>query len=186
MSNPRTAELSYAPYSRLAKRRVLVELDKETKDKASFNKTVVRAVENTDTVRTLLSRVKLEVRDLDAYTEKAEVIEALKRKLHDVGDNFEVSQTNVNARGLRLALVKLDEQNATKLLKTAVINVWTSNIGLHNVKDPIDTISVSGAELNGISPMHVNRVRNVLSVSLLGRTESTFWVQESVEPSERP
>ena len=43
-----------------------------------------------------------EVRDLDAYTEKTKVIEALKRDLPD--DNFEVSLTNVNARGLRLSL----------------------------------------------------------------------------------
>ena len=41
--------------------------------------------------------VKLEFRDLDVYIKKAEVIEALKRKVPDAGDKLEVLLTKTNA-----------------------------------------------------------------------------------------
>ena len=43
-------------------------------------------------------------------------METLKRELPDTKKYFEVTLTKVNARGLRLAIVKLDEHRATKLV----------------------------------------------------------------------
>ena len=77
---------------------VLVELDKETTDEASFSEAVERAAGNMGTVWTLVTTVNVEVCDLDAYTEQAKVIEALNRELPDAKSNFEVRLTKENIR----------------------------------------------------------------------------------------
>ena len=77
----------------------------------------------TSRVRTLVPRVKLEVCDLDACFEKDEVMKALKRELPDAKENFEVTLTKVNARRLRLAIVKFDERHAIKLIEAAKLRM---------------------------------------------------------------
>ena len=71
----------------------------------------------------MVPKVKLKFRDLDAYTEQAKVLKALQREIPDAGDIFGVSLTKINAWGLRLAIVKLDEHYAIKLMATAKLIV---------------------------------------------------------------
>ena len=59
---------------------VLVELDKETRDKALFTTVLEGAVGAAGTVETLELRVTLEIRDVDAYSDQAEVTEATRRE----------------------------------------------------------------------------------------------------------
>ena len=49
---------------------VLIELDRETSNGASFSQAIEKAVGMTGLVRTFVPRVKLEVRDLDACTKR--------------------------------------------------------------------------------------------------------------------
>ena len=50
-------------------------------------------------------------------------MEALKRELLDAKENFEVTLTKVNARGLRLVIVKLEERHAMKLVEAVKLRV---------------------------------------------------------------
>ncbi|XP_043499965.1 uncharacterized protein LOC122522757 [Polistes fuscatus] len=65
----------------------------------------------------LVPRATLEIKDCDYCTSLADVEEALKRILSDYSGKAEVRLKNPNARQKRLALVKIEEDAAAKLLK---------------------------------------------------------------------
>ncbi|XP_035742250.1 uncharacterized protein LOC118450547 [Vespa mandarinia] len=97
---------------------VLLELKKTTADiKALFGETLRKEVGETSSIAELVPRATLEKRDRVSCTSLVEVEEALKRTLPSYAGKIEIKLTNPNARKQRLALVKIEEEAAAKLLK---------------------------------------------------------------------
>ncbi|XP_046837586.1 uncharacterized protein LOC124432619 [Vespa crabro] len=103
---------------------VLLELKRTTADiRASFAETLRKVVGETSSITELVPRAMLVIRDCDCYTSVVEVEEALKRTLPDYTGKLDVKLTNPNARQQRLALVRLEEEAAGKLLKASRVLV---------------------------------------------------------------
>ncbi|XP_046815180.1 uncharacterized protein LOC124422573 [Vespa crabro] len=103
---------------------VLLELKRTIADiRASLAETLRKVVGETSSITELVPRATLEIRDCDCCTFVVEVKEALKRTLPDYAGKLEVKSTNPNARQQHLALVRLKEEAAGKLLKAGRVLV---------------------------------------------------------------
>lgn len=105
---------------------VLVELEKtsDSTKKQAFGDALQDAICDNGQVRNLTPTVSMEVRDLDAATTEEEVREALRSNLGERAKEIQLHLTK--ARGMRLALPEVRDEEATKIMETALLNVgWT-------------------------------------------------------------
>lgn len=102
---------------------VLLELGSTTKNRESFRMTLQNSLGEAGKVKDLIPRATLEIRDLDSVTNKEDVEEALKNELHDASGDLTISITKPNSRGLKLAIVEMDEQAASNLLEKGGIKI---------------------------------------------------------------
>lgn len=103
---------------------VLLELGRSSKEsRAAFSEALKGAVGAASSVRQLVPRATLEIRELDACTTKEEVTEALRRALGDYGGRLQVGLTRPNGRGLVMAIIETEETAAAALLRSARVRV---------------------------------------------------------------
>lgn len=106
---------------------ILVELEHNCKNRGAFSKAVKAAVGNSGTVRDLVPKATVEIRDLDDITTEEDIRAALSR---DLGEHHEVNRVSLSKtsyRGQRSATVVLQEEGLSKLLDAGRIKVgWVS------------------------------------------------------------
>lgn len=104
---------------------VLMELGR-TADAEKLSAALVTALGTSGTVRSLVPKISVEIRDLDCLTEKEDVEKALKRDFQETGE-LKVVITKTNAREQRMAIVEMGEKVAASLLKQGRIKIgWVS------------------------------------------------------------
>ena len=82
----------------------------------------------TGVVRNLLSRVSLELLDLDSTTTGEDVEEVLRNKLEEKDGDMKVTVSKPNGRGQVTAFVEISEHIANTLLETSRIKVgWVNS-----------------------------------------------------------
>lgn len=101
---------------------VLMELGAGTGDGTAFEGTVKELLEGAATVRKLVPKCCLEIKDLDCCTEKEEVEEALRRDFPALNE-VKVFLTAANSRGHRLAIIEVDERASDQLLNQGRIKI---------------------------------------------------------------
>lgn len=106
---------------------VLLELASNTKGREAFSQNLRSAIGEAGSVRNLVSRVTLEIRDLDSLTEVKDVEEALKRELGDACSEAKVFVNSENSRGQKIAVVELEQHGADSLLATSKIKIGWVN-----------------------------------------------------------
>ena len=95
---------------------ILLELRRESKDIQTFTDAVKATLGDTGVVRNLVTRVTLELLDLDSLTTKEDVEGALRIELQEKDGNMKVSVSKANSRGQVTAFFQIDEKVAKKLL----------------------------------------------------------------------
>ncbi|XP_033218178.1 uncharacterized protein LOC117173646 [Belonocnema kinseyi] len=111
---------------------VLIELKMETKNAAAFGEALEKHLGEMGTMKNLVPKVTLKLRDLDCVTTKEDVEIALKRDLGDKLGDAKVSVTRPNRREQVLAIVEVGEKAASQLLETARIKVGWINSRVRN------------------------------------------------------
>lgn len=97
---------------------VLLELGKSTaENRATFSKSLTAVVGKSSSVTELTPTTQVEIRDCDCCTTVAEIEEAVIRTLPDYKGIMKVKLTRPNSREQRLALVKVEEPAAEKILE---------------------------------------------------------------------
>ncbi|CAK9814860.1 Uncharacterized 50 kDa protein in type I retrotransposable element R1DM [Anthophora quadrimaculata] len=82
---------------------------------------------NKATMVPLEPRATLEIKDPDGLTEKVEVEAALHKALPALGDNFWAGLTRKNTRGLRIAIVEMNEPLVLRLIDVGRLRIgWVS------------------------------------------------------------
>ena len=105
---------------------VLLELKKGAADnRAAYSEALKAAVGSTSSVRELVPKVVQEIRDLDSYSTKEEIMEALRRDLKEYDGVLHIGTTRPNDRQQCMAIVTVEETAAATLMQTARIkNGW--------------------------------------------------------------
>ena len=107
---------------------VLVEINR-SENETLFKKSLSDTLGDDGKVKSLTSKVTLEILDIDVYTTKEDVEEAVKRDINDslIQIRVRVRLTKPNSRGLRLGILELESKNAMKLLDTSRIKIGWVN-----------------------------------------------------------
>ena len=107
---------------------VLIEIRKTTAEgRQGFTDALREALGESGSVRVLVPRTTLEIRDMDSCTTVEEVELALRKKLQTYEGKLEVRLTRPNAAGQRMAVFSIEEEAAARLLETARICIgWIS------------------------------------------------------------
>lgn len=106
---------------------LLLELEKGKAINPDFVRQLEETVKEVASVTTLRPTMTVEIRDLDAVTEKKEVEAAVRKVLINTAENIEVRVTAPNAREQVRAYVTLASESAEKLLQAKNIKVgWVS------------------------------------------------------------
>ncbi|CAB0009934.1 unnamed protein product [Nesidiocoris tenuis] len=107
---------------------VLVELTSKGEGTLMLAKALKDALGESSGVRALVPQADLEIKDLDAMTEKDDVTEAVRKALPEYNGQLNVYVTKPNSREQRMAIVTLDEEAATMLLNQSRIRIgWGSS-----------------------------------------------------------
>lgn len=101
---------------------VLLELGRKTENPEQFGAVLTSILGDMASVRCLIPRTSVEIRDLDCLTDKEDVEQALKRDIAEIGE-MRVTITPPDAREQRLAIVQLGEKAAAALLKQGRIKI---------------------------------------------------------------
>lgn len=101
---------------------VLLELGAQSKNLANFREALKVILGDKAEVVCLNPKMSLEIRDLDCYTEKAEVERALQRDIPEAKD-VKVWLTAPNSRGQKVAVVEMSGNLAPKLLSQGKIKI---------------------------------------------------------------
>lgn len=102
---------------------ILVELGRNTKDKAAFETVICSILQESATVRQLEPKVSVEIRDLDSLSSEEEVTEAIRQQLGEHAGDLRVHLTKANNRGLKVAIVQLSVRGANELMKDGYIKI---------------------------------------------------------------
>lgn len=104
---------------------VLIELrNTSTEGISKFTEKLKTVTEEEGSMRKLVPRATLEIRDVDSYTTTEEVEEAVRRELKDTGKEIlNTWVTKPNRREQCLALITIDEVSANKLLNIGRIRI---------------------------------------------------------------
>lgn len=107
---------------------VLLELRKSSADsRAAFSAALKAATGEASSVRQLVPRASLEIRDLDSCSSKEEVEEAVRRALAGYEGYLQVGLTRPNTREQVTAIVTIDESGAKTLMQTARVKIGWVN-----------------------------------------------------------
>ena len=107
---------------------VLLEMSNNSKCTKAFSDALKDALGEMGSVKNLVPKTTLELLDLDSYTTKEEVEEALKRELGENTGELKVAILKPNKREQGLAIVEIEEQGANKLLQTSRIKIgWVNS-----------------------------------------------------------
>lgn len=122
--NPENHGVTIKKVSKSRAGEVLLEIQGESvKSRGELTTALQAALDEAGTVRELVPKRCLEIRDLDAYTTPDEVKEAIRMQYPSYNGTMEARVTRPNNRGQVLAVVTLDELGALKMLETAKIKV---------------------------------------------------------------
>lgn len=125
--NPADTETVVRAIRRTRSGEVLVELGRQTGDKAAFGNNLRSSLGGAASVRTLEPKETVEIRDLDDLTTAEEVTAAVISATGGKAENLVVSLTNSNNRAQRMAIVTLSTREARILLTAQHIKVgWVS------------------------------------------------------------
>lgn len=106
---------------------VLLEMGKNLEDREGVRNAINSAIGNTGKTRHLIPKTTIEIRDLDSVTEEDEVRAAITRVLPNSTTEKKITVTKANGRGLRMAIITLNEAEATAILKNTRIKVGYTN-----------------------------------------------------------
>ena len=110
---------------------VLTEIRKTTAEgRQGFTDALRKALGESGSVRVLVPRTTLEIKDLDSCPTVEEVELALRKKLQTYEGKLEVRLTRPNAAGQRMAVFSIEEESAARLLETARICIGWIRCGL--------------------------------------------------------
>lgn len=101
---------------------VLMEIGKGAEDKAEFAKQIQKVLGETANVKNIIPMTTVEIRDLDSLTTAEEVKASLERDIKE-SIKVRITITKPNSRQQRMAIVEMEEQDASKLLDIARIKI---------------------------------------------------------------
>lgn len=119
--NPEDAEAEVKAIRQTKSGFVLLELGAKTKNKDEFREALRGALGEGPTVLSLGGRATVEIRDMDCYTEAAEVEDALKRDF----PGMELSKLSIysSSREQKVAVLEIDERSAHRLIDRGKIKI---------------------------------------------------------------
>lgn len=131
--DPETAGVEVRSIRRTKTGQVLLKLKKSsTESRTTFTEKLKSVVGSEITMRVLVPRSVLEIRDLDECITAAEVESSLKRDLLDYKGFLQISTTKPNDRGQRMAIVTVEESAAALVMSKARIKIGWVNFRIRS------------------------------------------------------
>lgn len=133
--NPEDTETEIRSIRKTMKGDILVELSEGTKNKDDFCNALKNIVGQYATVANLEKKALVKIIDIDSFTTKQEVEEAVKKVLKDYNGEFKVNLTKPNFREQMIAFIHIDERGSIELLKQDHIKIgWINCRVRHGTK----------------------------------------------------